>query len=217
MCFLLDEVYTARPVDLSQEAMLLLIVAPARGFFFIGEGSEMPGAQVIIEMLKAIQSRGFDFERLQKEVIVVHAGEDFDETKSGSVLFLADVLLASALKLGSPQVMRFLTKDLGVVSSSTQLEIVDSIHKKASATEATENLYGLQAPGMGMAKFQCAAPSCDMIGTTHRCSGCNISRYCSSECQLVDWKTGGHKKVCRDLRRDDSDLVAAGSSRQSAE
>ncbi|GJE89825.1 zinc finger MYND domain-containing protein [Phanerochaete sordida] len=28
------------------------------------------------------------------------------------------------------------------------------------------------------------------------CSGCKTTRYCSKECQMVDWKERGHKKGC---------------------
>lgn len=101
--------------------------------------------------------------------------------------------------LGGPLVMRFLAKDLGLISYSTQLEIADSMYKKASVTAQSS---GTQNPGMGMTKFKCAAPSCDTIGATHRCSDCHISQCCSSECQLMDWKKGGHKKICRELRKE---------------
>ncbi|KAJ7261168.1 hypothetical protein C8J57DRAFT_1337253 [Mycena rebaudengoi] len=30
-----------------------------------------------------------------------------------------------------------------------------------------------------------------------RCSGCGTSYYCSKECQIIDWKIGGHRKVCK--------------------
>ncbi|KAJ7198424.1 hypothetical protein B0H12DRAFT_1226215 [Mycena haematopus] len=29
-----------------------------------------------------------------------------------------------------------------------------------------------------------------------RCSGCNIHYYCSSDCQIADWKHGGHRDRC---------------------
>ncbi|KAJ7862076.1 hypothetical protein B0H13DRAFT_2671761 [Mycena leptocephala] len=29
-----------------------------------------------------------------------------------------------------------------------------------------------------------------------RCSGCNSFYYCSEQCQMVDWKNGGHRKNC---------------------
>ncbi|KAJ6452690.1 hypothetical protein C8R47DRAFT_1168963 [Mycena vitilis] len=30
-----------------------------------------------------------------------------------------------------------------------------------------------------------------------RCSGCDAFYYCSTDCQVVDWKKGGHRKNCR--------------------
>ncbi|VDB87109.1 unnamed protein product [Peniophora sp. CBMAI 1063] len=33
-----------------------------------------------------------------------------------------------------------------------------------------------------------------------QCAGCGQARYCSKECQRIDWKTGGHKRVCRRLK-----------------
>ncbi|KZV69181.1 hypothetical protein PENSPDRAFT_686663 [Peniophora sp. CONT] len=32
------------------------------------------------------------------------------------------------------------------------------------------------------------------------CSGCSVTRYCSRECQISDWKQGGHKAECRRLQ-----------------
>ncbi|KZV75683.1 hypothetical protein PENSPDRAFT_646975, partial [Peniophora sp. CONT] len=32
------------------------------------------------------------------------------------------------------------------------------------------------------------------------CQGCGEARYCSKPCQHDDWKSGGHKQVCRRLK-----------------
>ena len=32
-----------------------------------------------------------------------------------------------------------------------------------------------------------------------QCCGCKIARYCNTECQTKDFKTGGHKRLCRDI------------------
>ena len=34
-----------------------------------------------------------------------------------------------------------------------------------------------------------------------RCSGCRQAYYCSKECQVRDWKEGGHKEVCKSIQR----------------
>ena len=31
------------------------------------------------------------------------------------------------------------------------------------------------------------------------CGGCGVARYCSEECQLVDWTERGHRAVCKKL------------------
>jgi hypothetical protein len=32
-----------------------------------------------------------------------------------------------------------------------------------------------------------------------RCSGCKVAWYCSTDCSHADWKTGGHRRVCKAL------------------
>ena len=33
-----------------------------------------------------------------------------------------------------------------------------------------------------------------------KCGGCLVAEYCSKECQVKDWKEGGHKKLCAALK-----------------
>ena len=47
------------------------------------------------------------------------------------------------------------------------------------------------------------APYCGWCGVPDReekplkrCSKCRDTQYCSSECQVKDWKIGGHKESC---------------------
>lgn len=35
--------------------------------------------------------------------------------------------------------------------------------------------------------------------TLLKCGGCKVVSYCSKECQVKDWKQGGHKQVCKTL------------------
>ena len=31
------------------------------------------------------------------------------------------------------------------------------------------------------------------------CTRCKGARYCSKDCQRIDWKTGGHREMCAEL------------------
>lgn len=50
------------------------------------------------------------------------------------------------------------------------------------------------APANGQMVW-CERKGCNKPGTKC-CSRCQLINYCSRECQMVDWKTGGHKQVC---------------------
>ncbi|VDB92106.1 unnamed protein product [Peniophora sp. CBMAI 1063] len=34
-----------------------------------------------------------------------------------------------------------------------------------------------------------------------KCAGCSQAQYCDRECQMNDWSKGGHKKICKRLRK----------------
>ncbi|KAJ7433287.1 hypothetical protein B0H11DRAFT_2122338 [Mycena galericulata] len=65
------------------------------------------------------------------------------------------------------------------------------------------------------AKAVCHNVACSLIATKSdlkRCSGCSECRYCSKECQKMDWRHGGHRQTCEksnDIgKRDGSFLLA---------
>ncbi len=35
-----------------------------------------------------------------------------------------------------------------------------------------------------------------------RCAGCMAAFYCKKECQIIDWKEGGHQKICKQLQKE---------------
>ena len=45
-----------------------------------------------------------------------------------------------------------------------------------------------------------------------KCSGCRQAFYCSKECQVRDWKEGGHKEVCKLIQRSGLRVTAGDST-----
>ena len=46
---------------------------------------------------------------------------------------------------------------------------------------------------------------CDAVSSEEElsaCSQCKQARYCSVECQRIDWTEGGHRAICNGLKRD---------------
>lgn len=46
--------------------------------------------------------------------------------------------------------------------------------------------------------FQCDKSG--PVGSFKSCAGCLHVHYCGKECQVYDWKNGGHQKYCRDIQ-----------------
>ena len=44
-------------------------------------------------------------------------------------------------------------------------------------------------------RVDAACANCGEVNTKFLCSGCNLVRYCSKDCQVADWKKK-HKKLC---------------------
>lgn len=184
LSFLLDEVYTARPVHLSQMEVMYLT-------FLARLGSP---AMVIF---KVLESRGFSFKSLEGMKSPVGEG-------SSSVVSAADVLLAGAQKKGDAHFLRYLVKDLGLVSTAGQMEDTkDFVERQYSDVDVHPHRADLT-------KYECA--TCEAIGATKICAGCKASRYCSGECQSRHWKTGGHKKECKEIQRLAKEMAENGVS-----
>ena len=45
----------------------------------------------------------------------------------------------------------------------------------------------------------CWNTGCDAAGIV-QCGGCRIAKYCGKDCQLNDWKHGGHRAMCKALK-----------------
>lgn len=143
-------------------------------------------AKVIYELL---ESRGFKIKSLE-EMKRDPCDENHDAASE------ADALLSYAQKSGSPDLMRYLVKDLGMVSTAGRME---SLEAHVDMVYAVGNADGVPPPRTDLKKYKCAA--CEFVGATEFCSGCGVPRYCSKECQRKHWKTGGHKQECKENQR----------------
>ncbi|KAJ7438366.1 hypothetical protein B0H11DRAFT_2254649 [Mycena galericulata] len=72
----------------------------------------------------------------------------------------------------------------------------------AVAEERIEVLSDLEG-GEYMACKACDNLKCNKIAAKTdfwRCSGCQVFYYCCQDCQVADWKQGGHRTACRQYR-----------------
>ena len=67
---------------------------------------------------------------------------------------------------------------------------------KAAAAGSSTREKGAAGEGR-----QLEARACHACGATgvpfKKCIQCKVVRYCSAECQLRDWREGGHKAACK--------------------
>lgn len=89
-------------------------------------------------------------------------------------------------------------------------KLVDDLHAEGQEAErelaATADDYALRKAAVLAIHCRCANPSCtNMAGGCEArmrikvCGGCKVARYCSGECQKVDWGAG-HKGACRRMK-----------------
>lgn len=166
--YLLDNVYQTRPIELN-----ILEVASLSGKAIKG-GDMKP-------IYKILAARGFNFKHFEEA--------EFGSAAQGRVN-LADFMLKGAQESGDAELMRYIVKDLGLVSSGKQQE--------ASEGHIKRLLPICGKAGAKLLKYECA--SCDVVCATKICAGCRVARYCSKECSRRHWKTGGHKKECKELQ-----------------
>lgn len=177
LAYLLDEVYPARPVALSRSIL---------------DGMcHLKGTSIrVTETLKVLETRGLDFRSLK--------GIPADDMDTGvsfgrDSLSLADILLSNARRIGDADLVSYIVKGLGVVSTVGHLEVA-------------KDVVGLMGPIPGypvgteevqdavLAKHNCAA--CEAVSATKTCGRCKVARYCSAACQKRHWNSGGHKTEC---------------------
>lgn len=135
--------------------------------------------------------------------------------KSGASLTAADCLLSKAQLSGNDELVSFLVKDLGIRGKGEAVHvffkehIYPSMKKEQQYLTSKANIERLDALSHWptMPRFFCA--SCRKTCATKICQGCKKTRYCSEECQTVDWKSG-HEAQCvtKEGRRKDTGKIA---------
>lgn len=105
LAFLLDEVYTARPICLSRDEVFSLSVSA-------GLGSHAHAH------FKVLESRGFNYKKLEnmKQDELAAPGSDS----------FADMMLACAQQSGDTKLLRYLMKGLGLVSTTERMATMNN-------------------------------------------------------------------------------------------
>lgn len=165
LAYLLDNVYPARPIVLSKTEERVL------------SGAAIYGARVK-PLYQALVSRGYDFKTL--------------EGKAGYIpgTSCVDHIVSCAQKSGDADLLRYVVKDLGLVSKSGGVGTAKAFYDLVFANPQAD---------AALDKYECAV--CDAVGVTKQCSACKVVRYCSKECSKRHWLTGGHREECKDLKR----------------
>lgn len=106
LAFLLEKVYPQKPIKLDRWEMTGLCVCALHG-------------GPVKALFKVLENEGFNFKSL-KDV-------EFNEEHPDGMMMLNDVLLTSAQKSGDTDLLRYIVKDLGVVSTTGKLDASKAI------------------------------------------------------------------------------------------
>lgn len=177
LTYLLDNVYPGRPVVLSRDEMASVCASAS----FTGGGRKA--------YFEVLETRGFDFKSMSIELL---SDFQYESDAPGSGASFADLLLVNVRSGGDAALLRYLVKDLGMVSTAGRLDVSKGLLDDLVPTPVPE-LVG------AWSKYECAA--CDSVGLTKMCAGCRAVRYCSKECGTRHWKTGGHRAKCKEQQR----------------
>lgn len=230
LAYLLDEVDPVRPVVLSRQTKTTLALMAARG-------------GIMKAVFEVLQSSGFNFRLLEKvlcapddEVRADEPSDSADDGPSGAQVSslsvasdgtpyrktLADVMLTNALQSGDAVFLRYLVNDLGLVSTTGQMEFTkDFVDPELTSPSRQALLHDVaheqdnnsstsaQGPGAAAVSTEYACAVCEAVRAAKICGSCKVTRYCSSECQGKHWRNGGHKEECKFIQRRAKESLSA--------
>jgi TPR repeat protein len=90
------------------------------------------------------------------------------------------------------------------------LQILDENEGKSTTTTAPTTT---SAPPPSICCSSCNTPQ-PSGQTFQKCKGCRTVQYCNKECQRAHWSPGGHKQVCKRLRKKKEEEKGSSSSSQ---
>ncbi|KAG1745860.1 uncharacterized protein EDB91DRAFT_127513 [Suillus paluster] len=121
-------------------------------------------------------------------------------------LLLSNIFPKYAIFRSVLKVMGRSIKALNVSKPVDRLKTDSPLHKYWHTLEGfvMERLSLLETDDVDEAHVDsCQSSKCNRsgpAGTYKRCAGCLHVHYCSRECQIYDWKQGGHQTYCRGIQ-----------------
>jgi len=91
----------------------------------------------------------------------------------------------------------------------TNLKQLDELEGKSTTTAPTTTA----SPPPSICCSSCNTPQ-PSGQTFSKCTGCHTVQYCNKECQRAHWSPGGHKQVCKRLRKKKETAMKKSSSAQ---
>ena len=108
--------------------------------------------------------------------------------------------------------MSSLQQQQEVVSSPSTAAAMPTTDVDKISPPSTSRIEWLQTleldyalPSIHQQRQACCCFHCGSVppGETRllKCSKCHVASYCQKQCQMTDWKTGGHKRTCQQYAR----------------
>lgn len=203
--YLLDKVYATGPFDLSARALHDLCLVARLG-------------KLAMPLFKILQGWGYDFTSLAELEDELHGdaatagGEASTRPGNFGRVTFADTLITSVRASKDAGFLRYVVKNLGLASAAEKVKAVEDLVDSRGTyvqllmkfshrlgDDGPGDSLGTAPQGTDLTKYECAA--CRAVCWTMSCTGCKVTRYCSAGCSRKHWKTGGHKKACKELQR----------------
>jgi len=101
----------------------------------------------------------------------------------------------------------------GHEGATNNLKILDETEGK-SPTPAPTTIASSAPPSVCCSSCNTPQPSGQ---TFSKCTGCRTVQYCNKECQRAHWRSGGHKQVCKRLKKKHEKKKGSSSSTRSSQ